>query len=29
VHLFLRVKVRPRWLEEPARYRVWGLDFED
>ncbi|MFQ5773310.1 MAG: GTPase Era [Kiloniellaceae bacterium] len=28
VHLFLRVKVREKWLEEPARYRAWGLEFE-
>ncbi|MEO0623607.1 MAG: GTPase Era [Pseudomonadota bacterium] len=29
VHLFLQVKVRPNWLEEPARYREMGLDFSD
>ncbi len=29
VHLFLSVKVRPNWLEEPARYRQMGLDFGD
>jgi len=28
VHLFLFVKVRSGWLEDPARYRPWGLDFE-
>ena len=28
VHLFLFVKVRENWLEDPARYRHWGLDFE-
>ncbi len=28
VHLFLFVKVRAGWLEDPARYRHWGLDFE-
>ncbi len=28
VHLFLFVKVRPGWLDDPARYRDWGLDFE-
>jgi GTP-binding protein Era len=28
VHLFLFVKVRPGWLDDPARYREWGLDFE-
>ena len=27
VHLFLRVKVRPRWIDEPERYRDLGLDF--
>ena len=29
VHLFLEVKVRPNWLEEPERYREMGLDFKD
>ena len=28
VHLFLEVKVRPGWLEEPERYREIGLDFD-
>ncbi len=28
VHLFLRVKVRANWVEDPARYRDWNLDFE-
>ncbi|MEX2630164.1 MAG: GTPase Era [Tistlia sp.] len=28
VHLFLYVKVRERWIDDPARYRDWGLDFE-
>ena len=28
VHLFLHVTVREKWLEDPARYRTWGLDFE-
>lgn len=28
VHLFLYVKVRENWAEDPARYRAWGLDFE-
>ncbi|MEM7506243.1 MAG: GTPase Era [Pseudomonadota bacterium] len=28
-HLFLTVKVRPNWLEEPERYREMGLDFSD
>jgi GTPase len=27
VHLFLFVKVRRRWLEDPERYRELGLDF--
>ena len=29
VHLFLTVKVRPRWLEEAERYSEMGLDFRD
>jgi len=29
VHLFLTVKVRPGWLDDPARYREMGLDFSD
>ncbi|RMD46454.1 MAG: GTPase Era [Alphaproteobacteria bacterium] len=29
VHLFLRVKVRPSWMEEPERYAELGLDFSD
>lgn len=28
VHLFLFVKVRERWQEDPERYRVWNLDFQ-
>lgn len=28
VHLFLHVKVREKWLEDPARYREWGLEFD-
>jgi len=28
-HLFLTVRVRPNWLEEPERYREMGLDFSD
>jgi GTP-binding protein Era len=28
-HLFLTVKVRPGWLDEPERYREMGLDFSD
>ena len=27
VHLFLFVKVRPKWLDDPERYRQMGLDF--
>jgi GTP-binding protein Era len=27
IHLFLFVKVREGWLDDPARYRPWGLDF--
>ena len=27
VHLFLFVKVRPRWTEDPERYQELGLDF--
>jgi len=29
VHLFLEVKVRPNWLEEPERYSEMGLNFKD
>ncbi len=29
VHLFLQVKVRPNWLEEPERYTEMGLEFKD
>ena len=28
-HLFLTVKVRPGWLDEPERYREMGLDFRE
>lgn len=28
-HLFLNVKVRPNWQEEPERYTQMGLDFSD
>jgi GTP-binding protein Era len=28
VHLFLFVKVRPKWSEDPASYREIGLEFE-
>ncbi len=27
VHLFLFVKVRPKWLDDPERYREMGLEF--
>jgi GTP-binding protein Era len=27
VHLFLFVKVRPRWADDPERYREMGLDY--
>jgi len=29
VHLFLQIKVRPNWLEEPERYSEMGLNFRD
>lgn len=29
VHLFVKVKVRPNWLEEAERYSEMGLDFKD
>ena len=28
VHLFLFVKVREKWGDDPDRYRDWGLDFD-
>lgn len=28
VHLSLFVKVRENWIDDPARYSAWGLDFE-
>ena len=28
IHLFLFVKVREKWGEDPERYRDWGLDFD-
>ena len=28
IHLFLFVKVREKWGEDPERYRDWGLDYE-
>jgi len=27
VHLFIFVKVRNKWADDPERYRDWGLDF--
>ena len=27
VHLKLFVKVRESWIDDPERYRTWGLDF--
>ena len=29
IHLFLFVKVRVGWLDDPERYREMGLDFPD
>ena len=29
VHLFLRIKVREKWMEETERYSEMGLDFRD
>ena len=29
VHLFLHVRARPRWMDEPERYERMGLDFSD
>lgn len=29
VHLFLKVKVRPNWLDEAERYSEMGLEFKD
>ena len=28
IHLFLHVKVNEKWLDEPARYRMMGLQYE-
>lgn len=28
VHLFLYVKVRTKWQDDPARYALWNLDFQ-
>ena len=27
VHLFIHVKVAPKWTDDPARYRDMGLEF--
>ncbi len=27
IHLFLFVKVRERWVDDPERYREWGLEY--
>ena len=27
VHLYLYVKVREKWSDDPARYKLWNLDF--
>jgi len=29
IHLFVQVKVRPKWLEEKERYAEMGLEFKD
>ena len=29
VHLFLFVKVRSRWSDDPERFREMGLDFSN
>ena len=29
IHLFLFVKVRENWADDPERYREMGLDFPD
>lgn len=26
IHLKIHVKVDPRWIDDPDRYRIWGLD---
>ena len=26
VHLFLFVKVREKWMDDPDRYKIWGLN---
>jgi GTP-binding protein Era len=28
VHLFVYVKVRDRWQDDPERYKIWNLDFQ-
>lgn len=28
IHLFLFVKVREKWIDDPARYKDWGLNFD-
>ena len=28
VHLFIHVKVRENWVNDPGRYREWGLNFD-
>lgn len=28
VHLFIFVKVREKWVDDPERYRDWGLDYQ-
>ncbi len=28
VHLFINVKVRENWMDDPTRYREWGLRFD-
>jgi len=28
VHLFIHVKVRPGWTDDPAHYRLWGLRWD-
>ncbi len=27
VHLFIHVKVRDKWMEDPSRYSAWGLNY--
>ena len=27
VHLFIHVKVREKWMDDPSRYSAWGLDY--